>query len=74
MKIEYDKAVDAMYIKFVDGVYGESDEVKRGIIVDYDKRGKIIGIEILDASKRLPLRARAAFAGPKGRPATILAR
>lgn len=74
MKIEYDKKVDAMYIKFVDAVYGESDEIERGIIVDYDKRGKIVGIEILDASKRFSSKARAAFTKPNQRVEATLSR
>ncbi|MEK7673612.1 MAG: DUF2283 domain-containing protein [Patescibacteria group bacterium] len=53
MKIEYDKKLDAMYIKFLDGNYVESEEVSAGVIFDYDKKGKIMGIEILDASKKL---------------------
>ncbi|MBI5399453.1 DUF2283 domain-containing protein [Candidatus Saganbacteria bacterium] len=54
MKINYDEKSDAMYIRFSDAAYYESDEVKNGIIFDYDKQGKVIAIEILDASKNLP--------------------
>ena len=32
----------------------ESDEVSEGIIFDYDAKGKIIAIEVLDASRRFP--------------------
>ena len=54
MKLQFDKKEDVLYIRFNDNKYAESDEVKEGIIFDYDSKGKIIGIEILDASKRLP--------------------
>ncbi|MFA6393398.1 MAG: DUF2283 domain-containing protein [Patescibacteria group bacterium] len=54
MKLQFNKKEDALYIRFNDNKYAESDEVKEGIIFDYDSKGKIIGIEILDASKRLP--------------------
>jgi len=54
MKINYDEKADAMSIRFSDAKYYESDEVKDGIIFDYDKKGKVIAIEILDASKNLP--------------------
>ena len=54
MKFQYDQKVDALYIRFNDLQYAESDEVKDGVIFDYDKNAKIIGIEILDASKRFP--------------------
>lgn len=54
MKVNYDEKSDAMYIRFSNSPYYESDEVKEGIILDYDKKGKVIAIEILDASKNLP--------------------
>ena len=54
MKINYDEQSDAMYIRFSESPYFESDELKGGIVLDYDKEGKVIAIEILDASKNLP--------------------
>lgn len=54
MKFRYDKQIDALYLRFNDKRYFESDEVKSGVIFDYDKSGHIIGIEILDASKQFP--------------------
>ncbi|MBI2454155.1 MAG: DUF2283 domain-containing protein [Parcubacteria group bacterium] len=53
MKLHYNKSEDAFYVRFEDSPYAESDEVEEGVILDYDKKGKIIGIEILDASKKL---------------------
>ncbi|WP_340103693.1 DUF2283 domain-containing protein [Rhodohalobacter sp. 8-1] len=53
MTIKYDKEADAMYLKFSDAEVAESDEDKPGIIIiDYDKKGKIAGIELLDASQK----------------------
>ena len=54
MKFHYDKKVDALAIRFSDKAYAESEEVQDGIIFDYDRAGRVIGIEILDASKILP--------------------
>lgn len=54
MRFHHDKKQDALYIRFNENPYSESDEVQEGIIFDYDSRGKMVGIEILDASKKLP--------------------
>jgi uncharacterized protein YuzE len=54
VKITYDPRADAMNIKFQEGKYDISQEVADGIIIDYTKTGKVIRIEILDASKRMP--------------------
>lgn len=53
MKVKYDKEVDVLYIVFSENKIKESDEEKSGIILDYDKQGSIVGIEILNASKRM---------------------
>ncbi|MBN8584363.1 MAG: DUF2283 domain-containing protein [Ignavibacteria bacterium] len=53
MKVKYDAEVDIMRIRFNDKPVSESDEEKAGIILDYDENGKVIGIEILDASKKI---------------------
>jgi uncharacterized protein YuzE len=52
MKIKYDQEVDILLIAFSDSKIYESDESKPGVILDYDKEGNIVKIEILDASKR----------------------
>ena len=54
MKITYSSDVDVLYIKLRDGEIDESDEVD-GIIFDYSADGSVVGIEILDASKRVEL-------------------
>jgi len=54
MKITYDPKADAMNIKFQEGEYEISKEVAEGIVIDYTKEGKVIQIEILDVSKRMP--------------------
>jgi uncharacterized protein YuzE len=51
MKVKYDKENDILYIKFSEEQVIESDEEKKGIILDYDANGNITGIEIINASK-----------------------
>ena len=53
MKVTYDPDVDVLRILFRDAPIDESDEDKPGIILDYDKDGNIVGLEVLDASKRV---------------------
>lgn len=53
MKVKYDQEVDVLTIEFSSVPVEESDEEKPGIILDYDKDGNIVGLEILNASKRM---------------------
>ncbi|MCX6751496.1 MAG: DUF2283 domain-containing protein [Candidatus Nomurabacteria bacterium] len=53
MKISYDKTIDALYLSFQDGVFARNKEVEEGIILDLGKGNKILGIEVLNASKRI---------------------
>ncbi len=53
MKMRYDKKVDAVYIELAKGLYDSSRKVSDVIVVDEDKKGKVLGIEILDASKNI---------------------
>ena len=53
MKVKYDKEVDIMYVSFSNDVVFESDEDKKGVILDYSAEGRIVGIEILNASKQI---------------------
>ena len=52
MKIEYDPKADAMYIRVLAGEVTESDEVRPGIVLDFDIDGHVLGIEMLDVSLR----------------------
>jgi uncharacterized protein YuzE len=52
MRVRVDHAADAVYLNLTDRPIKDSEEVADGIVVDYDNEGRIVGIEILDASKR----------------------
>ena len=52
MKIEYDQQANAMYIRLRAGVVAESDEVRPGVVLDFDDQGRVLGIEMLDVSER----------------------
>jgi len=53
MKVIYDPVVDVLRILFSHSSIEESDEEKPGVILDYDKDGNIVGMEVLNASKRI---------------------
>lgn len=53
MKVIYDPEVDVRRILFRDAPVEESDEDKPGIILDYDKDGNVVGLEVLNASQRV---------------------
>jgi uncharacterized protein YuzE len=51
-KIEYDKSVDALYIYSGNkGKVHKTLKLNSRVLFDVDKKGKIVGIEVLDASK-----------------------
>ncbi len=62
MIFEYYPETDMLYIKLIEGVSTESEEIAPGVVLDFDEHDRVIGIEIEDASKiidlsRLELRA-----------------
>jgi len=54
MKVVFDPRTDTVTMELRPGPVAESDEGQPGVILDYDAEGNLIGIEILDASKRIP--------------------
>jgi uncharacterized protein YuzE len=53
VKVTYDPEVDVLRILLSDAPIAESDEAKPGVILDYDNDGNVVGLEILEASKRI---------------------
>jgi len=54
MKVTVDKEADALYMRLSDTIIHDSEEVKPGVILDYDEKNNLVGIEILRVSERVP--------------------
>ena len=52
MRLRIDQQSDALYLDLTGREIDSSEEVSDGIILDYDKDGNLVGIEVLDASKK----------------------
>lgn len=52
MRMRVDAAADAVYLDLTTAEIDSSEEVSPGIILDYDVSGNLVGIEILDASRK----------------------
>lgn len=55
MEISYDKEANAMYIEFRKGEFAKNKRIDDFTIIDLDKEGKLLGIELLEVSTRIPI-------------------
>jgi uncharacterized protein YuzE len=56
MRVHYDDEVDALYLELGDGPPEGVVEISEGVNLDTTSGGRIVGIEILDASKKIDLK------------------
>jgi uncharacterized protein YuzE len=74
MKVIYDKETDTLSIILRDGKVAESDEAREGLILDYDKSGRLVSLELLDASEQIKQPESIEFALASGEPTGALVR
>ena len=55
MKLNYYPKTDSLYIDLSGRKSSESKEVSPGVVLDYDRRGNLVGIDIDNAKKKLNL-------------------
>ena len=55
MRLKVDLKNDALYFRLDESATIESEEIKPGVILDYDANGNVVGIEILNLNKRVPV-------------------
>jgi len=55
LRITYDKEIDALYIKFSNEKPEGVIEIKEGVNLDISKEGRIVGLELLDATTKVSL-------------------
>ena len=54
MKLRVDKKADALYLRLDDSRIVESQEAAPGVVLDFNKRKQVVGVEIRNLSKRAP--------------------
>jgi uncharacterized protein YuzE len=56
MEIKIDLKSDALYIRFQKGKFAKNKVIDEDTIVDFDKKGRLLGIEMLNITQRVPLK------------------
>ena len=54
MKLRLDEKADALYLRLDDSKIVESEEVSPGVVLDFNEREQVVGVEILRLSQRVP--------------------
>ncbi|MFC1789112.1 DUF2283 domain-containing protein [Thermodesulfobacteriota bacterium] len=53
MKLKVDKENNAIYFRLDENAIVESEEVRPGVILDFDENGRVVGVEFLDIAERV---------------------
>ena len=52
MRVKVDTKSDALYFRLDESRIAESEEVRPGVILDYDEQDRVVGVEFLNISSR----------------------
>jgi uncharacterized protein YuzE len=53
MRLTVDQKADALYLRLDEEAIVDSEEIKPGVVLDFNKAGSVVGVEFLDLSKRV---------------------
>ncbi len=54
MKVHFDQKSDALYFRLDESPIVESEEVKPGVILDFNAKNQVVGVELLKVKERVP--------------------
>lgn len=54
MRLKIDREADALYLRLDDSAIMESEEVSPGVVLDFNAQNQVVGVEMLNLSKRSP--------------------
>jgi uncharacterized protein YuzE len=54
MKLHYDPETDALYLRLSDAPVVESEEVRPGVVLDFDAANRVVAVEMRSLKKHLP--------------------
>ena len=55
MKLHFDEKADAIYLRLDESAIIESEEIRPGIVMDFNEENQVVGIEVLNVKGRIPL-------------------
>ncbi len=55
MKVQFDQKADAVYFRLDESAIVESEEVRPGVILDFNDKDQVVGIELLSLKGRVPV-------------------
>lgn len=54
MKLHYDPKTDSLYLRLTDSDVVESEEVRPGVVLDFDDKDQVVAIEVLNLKQNMP--------------------
>ena len=72
MRLHVDKEADALYLRLDDSKIIESEEIAPGVVVDFNRKNAVVGVEVLHLSRRAPKSKARKYPSPDSTAAPVL--